>query len=320
MTDDELRNLFSPLWAEFQGEDCFPNRRPLLAHYTKLPVLESILEKNEVWFSHPLQMNDPDEVSFGLQTGWELFFANEKIRAACATPRRFEMLKAAFAYWFNRFAKEDLPKTFVLCFSEHAPADNNGLLSMWDRYGDHGRGAAMVVDTAQFVRRDDSFLIISRVRYGIDEERVKWIQDLFGACAGIIANSAIPDDKLAACAFYIFQRLKLLALFTKQDGYHEETEWRVVYMRDIADSALLNHMIGHWNGPRGLEPKLKFKLATISGLPETDDLSISKLVDRIILGPLTGLLAIDACASMVEAHGHPLLKDRIRRSGIRYRG
>ena len=50
MTDDDVQNLFAPLWAVFQGEDCFPNTRPLLAHYTKLTVLESILSANEVWF------------------------------------------------------------------------------------------------------------------------------------------------------------------------------------------------------------------------------------------------------------------------------
>ena len=87
MTDNEISNLFSPLWAEMQGEDCYPNKRPLLTHYTKVVVLESILRNNEIWFSHPLLMNDPEEVSFGLDTGAKLFFANERIRAACGSPR-----------------------------------------------------------------------------------------------------------------------------------------------------------------------------------------------------------------------------------------
>jgi hypothetical protein len=191
---------------------------------------------------------------------------------------------------------------------------------MWDRYGDEGRGAAIVIDTAKFARRDDSFLIISRVRYRTNEQRIEWMQSLLGQCADIIARNGIPDDKLHICSFYIFQRLKLSAMFTKHDGYDEEKEWRVVYMRDIADSQLLNHMIGYWNGPRGLEPKLKFKLPTIAGLPETENLSTSQLTDRIILGPLTSQLAVDACKSMVAALGHPPLRERIWRSAIPYRG
>lgn len=320
MTDDEIRDLFDPLWAEVRGEDCYPSKRPLLAHYTKVAVLESILRNNEIWFSHPLLMNDPEEVSFGLNTGAQLLFANDKIRAACGTVQRFELLKNTFVYWFNRFAKEDLPKTFVLCFSEHTPADDDGLLSMWTRYADQQRGAAIVFDTAQVVPRDGSFLIIARVHYGTNQQRIEWIQTLLERCADIIANNAIPDDKLAVCSFFIFQRLKLFAIFTKHNGYREENEWRVVYMRDIGDSELLNHMIGYWNGPRGPEPKLKFKLATIAGMPETENLSLSRLTDRIILGPLLPPLAVDACANMVEALGHSELKNRIRRSTIPSRG
>jgi len=320
MTDNEIRNLFAPLWADVQGEGRYPNKRPLLAHYTKVPVLESILRNNEIWFSHPLLMNDPQEVIFGLDVGVKLFLANEKIKAACGSPGRFERLKNTFIYWFNKFAKEYLPNTFVLCFSEHAPDDNDGLLSMWRGYGDQGRGVAIVFDTAQVVPRDDSFLIIAKVYYGTEKQRIEWMETLLGRCADIIANNAIPDDKLVICSFFIFQRLKLFAIFTKHGGYHEENEWRVVYMRDIAESELLNHMIGYWNGPRGPEPKLKFKLAAIAGMPETENLSVSKFTDRIILGPLLSPLAVNACANMVEALGHPELKDRIWRSTIPYRG
>ena len=73
------------------------------------------------------------------------------------------MLKNTFIAWFNRFAKEHLPNTFVLCFSEHAKEDNDGLLSMWRGYGDQGRGVAIVLDTAQIAPRDDSFLILAKV-------------------------------------------------------------------------------------------------------------------------------------------------------------
>jgi hypothetical protein len=319
MDDAEIRNLFEPLWAEVQGEDSFPNKRPLLAHYTSMTVLESILRNKEIWFSHPLLMNDPQEVTFGLNAVAQLFDTSERVRAACGTPQRFETLRNTFIFWFNKFTQEHLPNTFVLCLSEHAKGDNDGLLSMWRGYGDQGRGAAIVFDTAKIIPRDDSFLIVAKLYYGSENQRRDWIQMLLARSADILKNNAIPDAKLVVCSFFIFQRLKQLAIFTKHRGFQEENEWRVVYMRDIAESELLNHMIGYWNGPRGVEPKLKFKLETIAGMPETEDLSLERLVDRIILGPVSSPLAVNACATMVQNLGQPELKDRIRRSTIPFR-
>jgi hypothetical protein len=319
MSDDEIRDLFDPLWAEVQGEDSFPNKRPLLTHYTSMPVLEEVLRNKEIWFSHPLLMNDHQEVTFGLNAAAQLFDTSERVRAACESSQRFQTLRNTFIFWFNKFAQEHLPNTFVLCFSEHAKDDNDGLLSMWRGYGDKGRGVAIVFDTAKIVPRDDSPLIVAKLYYGSGEQRRDWIQMLLGRSADILKNNAIPDDKLYLCAFYIFERLKQLAIFTKHHGFREENEWRVVYMSGRANSELLNHMIGYWNGPRGAEPKLKFKLETIAGMPETDDLSLERLVDRIILGPVSSPLAVSACANMVESLGHRELKDRIRLSTIPFR-
>jgi hypothetical protein len=78
-------------------------------------------------------------------------------------------------------------------------------------------------------------------------------------------------------------------------------------------------MIGYVTGPRGVQPKLKLKIETFVGLPETTNLSLSKLIDRIILRPLSSALALSACAKMVESLGYPELKDRIKRSAIPYR-
>jgi hypothetical protein len=54
-------------------------------------------------------------------------------------------------------------------------------------------------------------------------------------------------------------------------------------------------------------------------MPETDDLSLERLVNRIILGPVSSPLAVNACANMVQNLGHPELKDRISRSTIPFR-
>jgi hypothetical protein len=58
MADEEIFKLFDPLWADLQEFDSFPTKRPLVAHYTSISVLEAILRNNEIWFSNPLLMND----------------------------------------------------------------------------------------------------------------------------------------------------------------------------------------------------------------------------------------------------------------------
>jgi len=63
---DPIANRFLPLWADLKEEDQFYVRKPLLAHYTSMRVLETIIRTKEVWLSNPLFMNDIEEVRFGL--------------------------------------------------------------------------------------------------------------------------------------------------------------------------------------------------------------------------------------------------------------
>jgi hypothetical protein len=135
MNDEEIIKLFDPLFADLRGDDSFPAKRPLLAHYTSVAVLEAILRNNEVWFSNPLFMNDMEEVRFGINAGANLFLASPEIEAGCRTKQRFDLLKVTFNHWYNTFANEHVLDTYVFCLSEHAKEDTDGLLSMWRGYG-----------------------------------------------------------------------------------------------------------------------------------------------------------------------------------------
>jgi hypothetical protein len=63
---DEVFTTFSSLWSDIQSKETFPEKRPLLAHYTSIATLESILSNEEVWFSNPLYMSDIEELRFGV--------------------------------------------------------------------------------------------------------------------------------------------------------------------------------------------------------------------------------------------------------------
>src|ERR1700722_4405374 len=45
------------------------NAMPMFAHYTSMDALEKIMKSDEIWFSHPLLMNDHEEVHWGITRG-----------------------------------------------------------------------------------------------------------------------------------------------------------------------------------------------------------------------------------------------------------
>ncbi len=93
----------------------------------------------------------------------------------------------------------------------------------------------------------------------------------------------------------------------------------MVYMRDRDRGNAFDRMISYWIGPRGVEPKLKIKIERIPDLTD-DDLSLSKIVERIILGPsLSSPLARASILKMLDTLGQSDLKDRIKSSTIPFR-
>jgi hypothetical protein len=289
-----------------------------LAHYTSINTLEAILKNKECWFSNPLYMNDLEEVRFGISEGRSAFMLSSKFVAACQTEQRVALLRQHFDFYFRNFDREHVLDTYVFCLSEHEHENNDGLLSMWRGYAANGSGAAIVFDTAQLNNRENTPLIIARVVYASTEDRRKWIAEKLELLATLIRDHAIPDDKLHLPAFAFFERLKMFALFTKHPGFSEEREWRVVYFPERDGTKAFAHLIDYAIGPRGIEGKLKLKLAPLSGFIE-DDFSLDKIVHRIILGPtISSPLARGAVMKMLDRHA-PELKDRVVASSIPFR-
>jgi Protein of unknown function (DUF2971) len=189
--------------------------------------------------------------------------ASKEIAKACKTTDRAQLFKQAFASWYNRFANEHVFDTYVFCLSEHKESDNDGLLSMWRGYGANGNGVAIVFDAAQIRSIESSPLIIAQVHYGTTQARVAWLNKLLSKFEAILSTSNIPDEKLPAAAYWLFERIKLFALFTKHHGFKEEAEWRVVYMPDRDVEKKLAPMFHYSLGSRGVEPKLRVRVLRI---------------------------------------------------------
>lgn len=319
MDDVEIIQAFQALYDDVLESDQFYIKKPLLAHYTSLSTLEKILETDEVWFSNPLFMNDLEEVRFGVLRGVELVFRSHELTDACGSSFRDQLFRQHFNHYFQTFNKDHVFDTYVFCLSEHDPKDHDGMLSMWRGYGSNGNGAAIVLDTGQLRVVEHAPLIVAMVHYGSGEERIAWLEGMLSKFTLILHASKIPDEKLYFALYALFERIKVFALFSKHRGFSEEREWRVVYMRDRDRDNKLAPMFHYWIGPRGIEPKLRLKVAPIEGLT-ADDLSMAKIVERIILGPsVSSPQTKNAVLRMLDRLGKPHLKDRVYASTIPFR-
>ncbi|HEY1090112.1 MAG TPA: DUF2971 domain-containing protein, partial [Burkholderiaceae bacterium] len=272
------------IWSDVNEADSFPEVRPLFAHYTSIGTLEGIMRSDEVWFSNPLYMNDLEELRFGLNEGINALRSHVGLKSAFGSEARYEEFVRHFENSYSEFSEKHAFDTYVLCFAEHDPSDNDGQLSMWRGYGGNGGGAAIVFDSAAIRFAQNSPLIIAKVTYLSAADRRIWIERKLDQFTTLVEQVRIPDRDLYYVAKGLLERFKVFALFTKHVGFKEEKEWRIVYLRERDENKHLDGMLHYFVGPRGLEPKLKFKVQPISGLT-MDDLSLAALIDRIILGP-----------------------------------
>lgn len=310
---------FKKLWVDFEDELSFPSSRPLLAHYTSIQTFEQIVTKEQFWFSNPLFMNDLEELRFGMNEGASELHKNSAIRDACRTQENYKKLLDSFDNQFNDFDSKHVLNTYILCFSEHAPDDNDGLLSMWRGYGNSGSGAALVIDTAKINDDPESPLIIGKVHYASKDERKKWISEKLISLADVISDHAKVEDDFFDAARAWMHRLKTFALFTKHHGFHEEREWRIVYMSDNDREQSFKKYFGHLATNRGFEPKLKLPIKPIPEL-KTENISLGTLVNRIILGPsVSSTLAANSLRQMLRNIGQIDLAEKVVTSGTPFR-
>jgi DUF2971 family protein len=321
MDHQTLWSLFEPaMKRQFDMRDQWPEKKPLLAHYTSLDVPENILKNDEVWFSNPLFMNDLEEVRFGFLEGARIFKENQAMRDAWKSDVRIGTFITNLDHYIKYYDETHLLDTYVFCFSEHEPGNTDGVLSMWRGYGGNGRGAAIVFDTSKINYLSESPLDLARVTYGSPAERRSMLDATAKAFAMILDQTSIPDDKVYLVAHVVCEFIKRFALFTKHIGFQEEREWRAVYMIEKDSDKQLQRMLHYHNGPRGVEPKLKLKIGQIPNVL-AGDISLDKIVASILLGPSTSsLLARRSVDRMLEVIKKASLKDRLYSSTIPLRG
>lgn len=313
------KKISKMLWKDLQEENEFQNKKPLLAHYTTMQNFDHIIGSNELWFSNPLNMNDSDELAFGMNQGAYEFRNNERLKKACGNDEIFIKLVKIFDGLFSHFDKYNVLDTYVLCFSEHEKNDNDGKLSMWRGYGENGSGISFVINTNDLEPNPELPIILSAVHYATKEEMYDWIKNKIEELAEILDQSNKSQEVLESIASSWMERLKVFSLFTKHDGFKEEKEWRCVYLKDRDSNGQFKERYGYNISNKGLEPKLKLKLDQLSNGGSA--LKLELLIDRIILGPTTSsVLAVESVKRMLWVKNKIILLEKVRASTIPYRG
>ena len=311
--------LNAVLWSDFEMDGDFPSKRPLLAHYTSISTLEKIVSTDQVWLSNPLYMNDLEELRFGMNAGADDFRSSAHLAHVCGSSEKHAFLVKRFDELFSNFDSHHVLDTYVMCFSEHTPGKNDGLLSMWRGYGANGNGVAIVFDTSKLNPNEASPFIVGKVRYQSHPERIEWIDKKLSELSQVLTQTDRTEEDLSLAAYYFIERLKVFSLFTKHDGFSEEQEWRIVYMSERDPQGLMKSMFGYAITAQGVEPKLKLEFSKVAQILSSG-VTLDSLVDLIILGPsISSILSENSVRRMLTVAGHEDLASFVTASSIPYR-
>lgn len=322
-TPDEIVRLlqqFNLLYSDVESKTT-PENPILLGHYTSVQVAEQILRNNEIWFSNPLYMNDLEEMRLGLLIGSQIF--PEFAEKAANKPERATLLIAHYNHYLAHLSTEGAVDTYIFCLSEHPAGNTDGRLSMWREYGSKGNGAALVVNTQNLHYLSHSPIVVAKVTYKNNQEREVALRAGLENWAKITATANLPDDHLYVAAYGAFGFVKTLALTTKHTGFSEEREWRAVYVPERDPQGYLKPCLDYFVGPRGVEPKLKYKFGTTynpepskTGVPLTSGL-LTDIIEFVLLGPsISSPLAKASFIRMLERNGKSAFRDRVFSSTI----
>jgi hypothetical protein len=166
--------------------------------------------------------------------------------------------------------------------------------------------------------------MIARVAYLTDAKRINQLETQFAEWVKITQRARLPDARLYLAAYAIFDFVKTLALCTKHTGFSEEREWRALYVPERDPLGYLKSRLDYFVGPRGVEPKLKYKFgqtyppqAADSGAEPLTTGALTDILEFILLGPtVSSPLAKSAFCRMLERNSKSEFANRVFPSTI----
>jgi hypothetical protein len=235
-----------------------------------------------MWLRNTRCMADYSEVELGYAMLHKFFQQAHnrdtfyKAVNACS-PNLAEDSIALFDQWWAdiRF------NTYICSISEHEDSeDGHGRLSMWRAFSQSTSRAAMVMRLPADGSAEGLRVMLSPVAYFGEAEVEQQLWNVIGNINGNRDYLATLDrDRLKTLIFFM---LASAAVSIKHIGFHEEKEWRIIYLPRANPSKIITSSIEVLDGV----PQIVHKIPLMEN-PQEDmnGIGIPALVDRIIIGP-----------------------------------
>jgi hypothetical protein len=291
-------------------------RSPLrFVHYTSADAALKIIATKRLWMRNAVCMSDFMEVQHGFGILSKYF--SDKTRHAPLVAAIEEIAPGAtqsgiglFDQWWHdtRFG------TYIVSVSEHdATEDLHGRLSMWRAFGGNAARVAIVFNIPWLTGAGRALsLLFSPVSYLREDDVHRNFEEV---SENILANAdflrSLGNDAIVQ---WIFSMLLVNVTCLKHEGFHEEREWRGIYSPKRLFSPLMEQSTEVISGVPQIVHKLPLDSAAA---PELADLDLSRIFDRLIIGPTQYPMAIrEAFVGALTNLGVASPHERIFISGI----
>lgn len=250
------------------------------SHYTTAAAAMLIIKNKDIWMRNAAIMNDRSEIKYGeefLSICWKDEEIKKLIQGTFDAIN--ESIYDQISELIEKYRERRINQTFITSISEHSsPEDERGRLSMWRAYG--GNDSVALVFNRQsindLVKKD---LTVLPVLYVHLHEFKLFIKRLISEINENVDK--FKNIKPEVFINMIWTYLQFIILSTKDPGFKEEREWRIIHSRVYVNSHL-KESVEIINGV----PQVIFKLNMKYMLLESQKSNpISNVIEKIIIGP-----------------------------------
>jgi hypothetical protein len=205
-----------------------------LYHYTDMNGLEGIIGNQQVWFTHYQHLNDPTEVTYGMEVAAELI----KEIGGRYTTRTKLFCDMANEFFAHPKIKETFG-VFIGCFSRKSDD-----LDQWRAYGDDGRGFALGLSPSLFQvedkadRKPHENVLVTPVAYGKQngqERHRRAIEDAARIVESIVTSVPAVQNINVGMPFFdemakalVGSEMLWKSMTIKDEAYEREQEVRLI--------------------------------------------------------------------------------------------
>lgn len=254
-------------------------------HYTSAEAALNIISGKRIRMRNTTCMADYREVQHGFDMLNRFFLdTGSKTQFVTVLDECFPNVGTDAIALFNQWWNDIRFNTYVASVSEHDDSEDfHGRLSMWRAFGGNSGRVAIVLNVPWFTGAGEELRIqFSPVSY-MNQDEVH--AEVFRVIENVRQNvDFLRTAGREALIGYTFMMLVAGVTCVKHEGFHEEREWRAIYVPKMMPSPLMEQeretaMVG------GI-PQTVFKLPLDASVSASiAPLDFANLFDRLIIGP-----------------------------------